>query len=68
MALMRHHIKYNNTIKSMFTAIRVLLLGDEENINMAGVLLNLTQKQNKDSGGPSLSNLIYNNLNYSSRG
>ena len=55
-------IRNDNTIKYMYDSIRVLLLGDEENINVAGILFGLTK--DKKLGSNNVANVIYNNLNF----
>jgi endopeptidase La len=62
MTVMRDFIRNDNTIKYMYDAVRVLLLGDEENINVAGILFGLTK--DKKLGSNNVSNIIYNNLNF----
>ena len=61
MTVMRDFIRNDNTIKYMYDSIRVLLLGDEENINVAGILFGLTK--DKKLGSNNVANVIYNNLN-----
>ena len=65
MNIMKEFIKKNNTITDMFTTIRLLLLGNEENINIAGLLFEITKEKKINS------NLIYDlidkNLNYVSQ-
>ena len=43
MNIMKDFIKKNNTITNMFNSIKLLLLGFEENINIAGLLFGLTK-------------------------
>ncbi|VVU94996.1 Lon protease (S16) C-terminal proteolytic domain [seawater metagenome] len=62
MNIMKEFIGKNNTIKNMFEIIRLLLLGTEENENVAGLLYGLTKE--KKLGSFLISDLIYNNLNY----
>jgi endopeptidase La len=62
MTVMRDFIRNDNTIKYMYDSIRVLLLGDEENINVAGILFGLTK--DKKLGSNNVANVIYNNLNF----
>ena len=44
MNIMKDFIKKNNTITDMYTTIRLLLLGNEENINIAGLLFEITKE------------------------
>ena len=62
MTVMRDFIRNDNTMKYMYDSIRVLLLGDEENINVAGILFGLTK--DKKLGSNNVANVIYNNLNF----
>ena len=62
MTVMRDFIRNDNTMKYMYDAIRVLLLGDEENINVAGILFGLTK--DKKLGSNNVASVIYNNLNF----
>lgn len=63
MNLMKEFIKDN--VKNMFTIIKLLLLGSDENINVAGLLYGLTR--DKKVGGNTVANLIYKNLSYISQ-
>jgi endopeptidase La len=63
MNIMKDFIGKNNTIKNMYDIIRLLLLGTEENENVAGLLFGLTKE--KKVGSYIISELIYSNLNYS---
>ncbi len=63
MNIMKEFIGKNNTIKNMYDIIRLLLLGTEENENIAGLLFGLTKE--KKVGSYIISELIYTNLNYS---
>ena len=49
----------------MFTTIRLLLLGNEENINVAGLLFGITKDKKVNS--MLISNIIYRNLSYVSQ-
>ena len=62
MTVMRDFIRNDNTIKYMYDAIRVLLLGDDENINVAGILFGLAK--DKKMGSNDIASIIYNNLNF----
>lgn len=62
MNIMKDFIKKNNTITDMFTTIRLLLLGNEENINVAGLLFEITKDKKINSN--LIYDLIYKNLNY----
>ena len=62
MNIMKDFIKKNNTITDMFTTIRLLLLGNEENVNVAGLLFEITKDKKINSN--LIYDLIYKNLNY----
>ena len=62
MNIMKDFIGKNNSVKDMFNIIRLLLLGTEENENVAGLLYGLTKEK---VGSFLIADLIYNNLNYS---
>ena len=62
MNIMKEFIGKNSSIKSMFDTIRLLLLGTDENENVASLLYGLTKE--KKVGGFIISDIIYNNLNY----
>ena len=62
MNIMKDFIKKNNTITDMFTTIRLLLLGNEENINVAGLLFEITKDKKINSN--LIYDLIYKNLSY----
>jgi endopeptidase La len=63
MTLMKEFVK--DDIKNMFTIIKLLLMGSEENINVAGLLFGLTK--DKKNGSEFVSNIIYKNLNHISQ-
>lgn len=65
MNIMKEFIKKNNTITDMYTTIRLLLLGNEENINVAGLLFEITKEKKINSY--LIYDLIYKNLNYVSQ-
>lgn len=60
MNLMKEFIKDN--VNNMFSIIKLLLLGSDENINIAGLLYGLTK--DKKVGGDTVANIIYKNLSY----
>ena len=65
MNLMKEFVKDNTEIESilnMFNIIRLLLFGTDEYVNMAGILFGLAK--DKKIGSETVSNIIYNNLNY----
>ena len=62
MNIMKDFIKKNNTITEMFITIKLLLLGNEENINIAGLLFEITKDKKINSN--LIYNLIYKNLHY----
>lgn len=51
-----------DNIMNMYDIIRLLLLGVEHNVNIAGLLFSLTE--NQKIGSEKISSIIYNNLNY----
>ena len=63
MNLMKEFIRDN--IENMYNIIRLLLLGSDENINIAGLLYGLTK--DKKVGHYTVSNIIYKNLSYISQ-
>lgn len=63
MNIMKEFIGKDSSIKSMYDTIRLLLLGTDENENVASLLYGLTKE--KKVGGFIISDIIYNNLNYS---
>lgn len=69
--LMKEFIKdesnNNNTcIKNMFLIIKLLLLGSDENINMAGLLFGISKEKKTDTNC-TIADIIYRNLNYISQ-
>lgn len=68
--LMKEFVKEENNIKAciinMYNVIRLLLLGTEESINIAGLLF-ATSKEKKMDGDLSISDIIYKNLSYLSQ-
>ena len=65
MIIMKDFIKKNITITEMFNIIRLLLLGNEENINIAGLLFEITK--DKKNNNCLIYDTIFNNLNYISQ-
>ena len=65
MNIMKDFIKKNNKITDMYNTIRLLLLGNEENINIASLLFEITKDKKINSN--LIYNLIYDNLNYISQ-
>lgn len=63
MILMKEFIK--DDIRNMFVIIKLLLLGNDDNISMAGLLYGLTK--DKKVGGDTIANTIYKSLNYTSQ-
>ncbi len=55
----------NDNIKKMFKIIKLLLLGSNENINIACLLYGLTK--DKKHGSEYIANIIYKNLNFISQ-
>lgn len=68
--LMKEFIKENMSpiisIKNMFDIIKLLLIGSEESINIAGILYNVVKKK-KSTMEYSIADIIYNNLSYLSQ-
>ena len=60
--LMKDFLSKSTSIKNMYRIILLLLLGNEENIDIAGILLGLLKE--KKSQTKNIYNLIYNNLGY----
>ena len=65
MTIMKEFIKKNNTLTDMFTTIRLLLLGNEENINIASLLFEITKDKKINSSV--IYDIIYRNLCYVSQ-
>jgi endopeptidase La len=63
--LMSEFNKENNQLKNMFTIIKLLLLGPDDCINIAGLLFGLTK--DKKYGSNLIADIIYKNLNYTSQ-
>ena len=62
---MKEFVENNNSVDSitnMYNIIRLLLLGVEHNINIAGLLFSLTE--NQKIGSEKISSILYKNLNY----
>ncbi len=55
----------NNHLKNMFQIIKLLLLGPDDCINIAGLLFGLTK--DKKLGNTIIADIIYKNLNYTSQ-
>lgn len=51
-----------SSIQNMFTILKLLLMGSEDNINIAGLLFGLTK--DKKQAHNNVSNILFNNLNY----
>ena len=65
MNIMKEFIGKSSSIKSMYDTIRILLMGTDENENVASLLYGLTKE--KKVGSFIISDIIYNNLNYPSQ-
>lgn len=65
MNIMKEFIKKNNTLTDMFVTIRLLLLGNEENINVASLLFEITKDKKVNS--TMIYDIIYRNLCYVSQ-
>ena len=65
MNIMKEFIGKSSSIKSMFDTIRLLIMGTDENENVASLLYGLTKE--KKIGSFIISDIIYNNLNYPSQ-
>jgi endopeptidase La len=64
--LMSEFNKENNSqLKNMFNIIKLLLLGPDDCINIAGLLFGLTK--DKKNGSGIIADIIYKNLNYTSQ-
>lgn len=62
--IIKEFTKKDNGISDMYEIIHLLLLGSEENINIAGLLFGITKGKKMDTN---IANTIYNNLNYLSQ-
>ena len=60
--LMKEFLSKNSKIKDMFETIFLLLLGDDENYDIAGILLGLLKE--KKNQVKNIYNLIYDNLSF----
>ena len=65
MTIMKEFIRKNNSLTEMYNTIKLLLMGNEENINIAGLLFGITKDKKVNS--VLISNIIYRNLNYVSQ-
>ena len=65
MNIMKDFIKKNNTLSDMYNTIRLLLLGNEENINIASLLFEITKDKKINSS--MIYDTIYRNLCYVSQ-
>jgi len=54
------------SLKNMFNIIKLLLIGSEESVNIAGILYNVIKKKKSATDYP-VSDIIYNNLSYLSQ-
>ena len=54
----------NQNLKHMFVIIKILLLGTESSVNSAGLLYGLTKEKKSLDNDYSVSDIIYDNLNY----
>lgn len=52
----------NNSLKNMFNIIKLLLLGTDDCVNIAGLLFGMTK--DKKTGNTIIADIIYKNLNY----
>ncbi len=70
MNIMKEFVKEDKdhklSIKYMYTIIKLLLLGSDENINIAGLLYGIS-KERKPGSECSISDIIYRNLSYISQ-
>ena len=60
--VMKQFISESSNLKNMYDIIFILLLGNNVNIDIAGLLLDLTKE--KKSSAPNIFKLINNNLNF----
>jgi len=63
LSIMKEFISESSNLKNMFDIIFILLLGSDDNVDIAGLLLGLTKEKKNNS--PNLYNLITNNLSFS---
>jgi endopeptidase La len=71
MNLMKEFVKeelsHRQTIMNMYKIIKMLLLGTDENMNVAGLLFSMTKDKKQENDNImllSVSDVIYNNLNF----
>jgi endopeptidase La len=57
----------NDNLSPMFTSIKLLLLGNEENCSIASLLFNLLKDKKNPNSNEYISNIIYEQLNYISQ-
>lgn len=63
LTIMKDFLSESSDMKNMFDIIFLLLLGNDETIDIAGLLLGLTKE--KKTNSPNIFNLINNNLTFS---
>ena len=63
LTIMKDFLSESSDIKNMYDIIFLLLLGNDETIDIAGLLLGLTKE--KKTNSPNIFNLINNNLTFS---
>jgi ATP-dependent Lon protease len=57
----------DESLENMYLTIRLLLLGDDENLAVASLLFNLLKYKKNNNNIEQISNIIYNKLNYSNQ-
>lgn len=62
----KDHVDHKVCLKNMYDIINLLLLGNNDNVNIAGLLFSMT-KEKKNESSYSISDIIYKNLNYVSQ-
>jgi endopeptidase La len=63
LTIMKEFIAESSDLKKMFDIVFLLLLGNDETIDIAGLLLGLTKE--KKTNSPNIFNLVNNNLTFS---
>ena len=63
LTIMKEFLSESSDMKNMFDIVFLLLLGNDETVDIAGLLLGLTKE--KKTNSPNIFNLINNNLSFS---
>jgi ATP-dependent Lon protease len=57
----------DESLENIFLTIRLLLLGDNDNLSMASLLFNLLKNKKNNANDEQISDIIYDKLNYSNQ-